>query len=713
MVGTTLVCIWVSEVEVPSLGLLLGRDFLESVGAHMSFADHAIVFEFLKSQALALKQLAAGHYMLQLVPSRWEGVGTQQKWRKLGVDGVCEVQLSVRQRLKVKLAASKAAKKFEHEHYLTESSVRASRVAHGLAERHPCSLVQTSRPMSPGAKAPTSTTSPSTTSPSSSITSAADDVRRNLPSKGRDPEPRSRWRSRRSSGSSLESPGRKTRCPAKLALVGCLALACAASINAVCASAVPVHRRGAIKQWKLQAENMELAGVLPKGTVMKATLHGNFTSQAMADCIWLRNRVGLRLAFLDNPVLTGMLAAKSAKGLTARVKSAAIEEAKQQAAEARAAGPCLDRSSRWPSNSSRRFGQVGSVAQHSREREDDRAPDQSRLEAHSRVVESKTKSGFIIDEPGGTINTAQTDFGANDHEGKGETASRCHHTPLAAPMCAGGLASSASGGPTLHAPQRLEQQIQRARALDKRPADVGTEELRSQATEQAPFERPAQEPSHFNDTLVVSKEDILSILEKGDDVHPLVKLYCEACVDRANPLDAQVHDHGAWDGRWGLPSRSEWKARESLGLMWPCGRDDNEALAVQAARKEYYYWRAMTPEQKIAYCGAAETGWSVWVTKDAVEVLDENASKKIRAELKNKREDCKILTPRWVFTDKRDGLRAKENNLGIKPSARLVVPGFKDVLSFSLREDAPTASRWPSTLCSPTQPLSLTSMVGG
>ena len=81
------------------------------------------------------------------------------------------------------------------------------------------------------------------------------------------------------------------------------------------------------------------------------------------------------------------------------------------------------------------------------------------------------------------------------------------------------------------------------------------------------------------------------------------------------------------------------------------------------------------------------------MTNDAVEVLDEKTSARIRAELRSKREDCKILTPRWVFTDKNDGLRTKENNLGIKASARLVVPGFRDVLSFSLRKDAPTASR--------------------
>ena len=113
---------------------------------------------------------------------------------------------------------------------------------------------------------------------------------------------------------------------------------------------------------------------------------------------------------------------------------------------------------------------------------------------------------------------------------------------------------------------------------------------------------------------------------------------------------------------------------------------------MQAARKEYY-WRSMNPSQKVAFEEAAKTGWSVWMTNDAVEVLDEKTSARIRAELRSKREDCKILTPRWVFTDKNDGLRTKENNLGIKASARLVVPGFRDVLSFSLRKDAPTASR--------------------
>ena len=42
MVGNTLVCVWTSVVHVPSLGLLLGRDFLDGVGAVLSFSRRVL-----------------------------------------------------------------------------------------------------------------------------------------------------------------------------------------------------------------------------------------------------------------------------------------------------------------------------------------------------------------------------------------------------------------------------------------------------------------------------------------------------------------------------------------------------------------------------------------------------------------------------------------------------------------------------------------------
>ena len=44
-------------------------------------------------------------------------------------------------------------------------------------------------------------------------------------------------------------------------------------------------------------------------------------------------------------------------------------------------------------------------------------------------------------------------------------------------------------------------------------------------------------------------------------------------------------------------------------------------------------------------------------------------------------------------TDKHDSLRTKESDLPTKSSARLLVPGYKDSMSYSLRLDAPTGRR--------------------
>eukprot|EP00913_Durusdinium_trenchii_P035559 g33276.t1 len=42
----------------------------------MSFASRVIQFEFLDSSVMPLKQLAAGHFMLRLLPSQWGGLPT-------------------------------------------------------------------------------------------------------------------------------------------------------------------------------------------------------------------------------------------------------------------------------------------------------------------------------------------------------------------------------------------------------------------------------------------------------------------------------------------------------------------------------------------------------------------------------------------------------------------------------------------------------------
>lgn len=128
---------------------------------------------------------------------------------------------------------------------------------------------------------------------------------------------------------------------------------------------------------------------------------------------------------------------------------------------------------------------------------------------------------------------------------------------------------------------------------------------------------------------------------------------------------------------------SDWKTRSSLGIHWPSGRNEFEVESVQAARTEYI-WRSMNRAQRRAFEKAAKKGWDVWVANEDVE-LSEGESKMVWQELKNK--TYKVLTLRFVYTDKNG------RDLEILASARLVVPGFRDVTACTIRKDAPTCSR--------------------
>ena len=75
MIGNNLVCFNVSIVPVPSLGLLLGRDFLETLGATMSFSKRVIKFDYIDSTAIPLKQLAAGPLPAAAAPAILERCG--------------------------------------------------------------------------------------------------------------------------------------------------------------------------------------------------------------------------------------------------------------------------------------------------------------------------------------------------------------------------------------------------------------------------------------------------------------------------------------------------------------------------------------------------------------------------------------------------------------------------------------------------------------
>lgn len=84
---------------------------------------------------------------------------------------------------------------------------------------------------------------------------------------------------------------------------------------------------------------------------------------------------------------------------------------------------------------------------------------------------------------------------------------------------------------------------------------------------------------------------------------------------------------------------------------------------------------------------------SAWEENDAIEILSPEESNRVRRRLTSNHEGGKILTPRYVFTDKHEGLRTAENPLPLQARARAIVPAYKDVFSYTLRKDAPTGSR--------------------
>ena len=116
-----------------------------------------------------------------------------------------------------------------------------------------------------------------------------------------------------------------------------------------------------------------------------------------------------------------------------------------------------------------------------------------------------------------------------------------------------------------------------------------------------------------------------------DDLHPLRRLFLEAAAEESNHLGFEFEDRGNFKGSWPLPSRFQLQAMKAVGAMLP--RGEQEAMAVQAARKEYQ-WRNMTPEARPEFREAAQKGGQTWVDNDAVEVLSPDEAKRIRENIK-------------------------------------------------------------------------------
>ena len=129
VLGGCLFLFWTSVRDVPSLGLLFGRDFLDGVGAVLNFHRRLLRCDRLDTGHIPLRQLAAGHFLLEIIPKEWTRPGSL-RWRKLGQDGVIEMQLSMNDWLKQRFGNSNPFHPKEHEHLVAESSMSAADRAH-------------------------------------------------------------------------------------------------------------------------------------------------------------------------------------------------------------------------------------------------------------------------------------------------------------------------------------------------------------------------------------------------------------------------------------------------------------------------------------------------------------------------------------------------------------------------------------------------------
>ena len=247
----------------------------------------------------------------------------------------------------------------------------------------------------------------------------------------------------------------------------------------------------------------------------------------------------------------------------------------------------------------------------------------------------------------------------------------------------------------------FQSTLARARSFDadgeaddrgqKRPAEQGVESL-AQDDRETPFTHPASlDSAPAFEAMTMTWEQLCNVTE-NQSAHPLLQLQALVEMDRREPLDVMETDHGTWDGRWALLCERDWELQRQLGQSLPNGSHD--VAAVQTARKEYQ-WSKMTPTQKKLWSEAAVQGWQAYVDNKAVQVLSMEEPAKVYKDLAKRGELDRILQPRFVLTDKHDGLRTESHPLPVKASSRLVVPGFRDRSNLEgiLRRDAPTGSR--------------------
>ena len=84
-----------------------------------------------------------------------------------------------------------------------------------------------------------------------------------------------------------------------------------------------------VAMWKSQAETLCQHGAYPRRWLGR----GLWTASTLASMTWFCGRFGLPFAFLEDPLLQGMLAVTSTRGRAARVRAAMVKEAAEEASK--------------------------------------------------------------------------------------------------------------------------------------------------------------------------------------------------------------------------------------------------------------------------------------------------------------------------------------------------------------------------------------------
>ena len=122
------VLVWISEIPCDTLGCLLGKDFMESLGSVVDFLNKRMIIQLLDDQRwLPLHRMKAGHFSVNLLPKmleKWPSLGSED-WVRTGVGGVCEVQAKGRYklmlgRLKHNPQEARVVETYVVSHYLPE-----------------------------------------------------------------------------------------------------------------------------------------------------------------------------------------------------------------------------------------------------------------------------------------------------------------------------------------------------------------------------------------------------------------------------------------------------------------------------------------------------------------------------------------------------------------------------------------------------------------